>query len=96
MKMVLFVYNVPLEKEIMKGLNEAGINYYTKWEKVLGAGKSSGPRLDTNVWPGYNSALLIYCDETCLSKIREFLVALKKKLPKGSASAYVWPLEEVI
>lgn len=96
MKMVLFIYNAPLEKQIMRGLREININYYTKWEKVLGAGKSSAARLDTTVWPGYNAALLIYADEKNVIKIREFITDLKKELPKGSISAYVWPLEEVI
>jgi len=96
MKMILFVYNAPLEKEIMTGLSAADIHYYTKWEKVLGTGKSSDPRLDTTVWPGYNSALLIYCEDQCMSKIKDTIKELKKKLPKGSVSAYVWPLEEVI
>ncbi len=94
--MVLFVYNAPLEKEIMAGLAAAGIHYYTKWEKVLGTGKSSDPRLDTNVWPGYNSALLIYCEDQCMDKIKETIKNIKNKMPKGSVSAYVWPLEEVI
>jgi hypothetical protein len=96
MKMILFVYNAPLEEEIMAGLGAANIHYYTKWEKVLGTGKSSDPRMDTNVWPGYNSALLIYCEDQQLANIKETLKNMKKKLPKGSVSAYVWPLEEVI
>lgn len=96
MKLILFVYNAPLEVEIMEGLSAAGINYYTKWEKVLGTGKSSDPRLDTNVWPGYNSALLIYCEDQCMANIKETIKEIKKKMPKGSVSAYVWPLEEVI
>lgn len=96
MKMILFVYNAPLEEEIMAGLGTADIHYYTKWEKVLGTGKSSDPRLDTNVWPGYNSALLIYCEDACMGNIKETIKNIKKKMPKGSVSAYVWPLEEVI
>lgn len=96
MKMILFVYNTPLEKEIMAGLAAAGIHCYTKWEKVLGAGKSSDPRLDTTVWPGYNSALLVYCEDQCLANIKETLIKIKEKLPKGSISGYVWPLAEVL
>jgi len=59
MKLVFLVYNAAIDEDVMEALESLGIEEYTKWPRLTGKGKSSGPHLDSATWPGVNSALLI-------------------------------------
>ncbi|KKK47242.1 hypothetical protein LCGC14_3157190, partial [marine sediment metagenome] len=69
MKLVLIVYNVAIEEEVMESLKEIGVENYTKWDRVLGKGKTSGTHLDTDVWPGVNHMLAIAVEDEKKDKI---------------------------
>ena len=57
MKMVFVTYNVAVHDEVLEMLERHGVDTYTRWEHVTGAGKSSGPHLGTHIWPARNSAI---------------------------------------
>lgn len=98
MKMVFIVYNAAIEEEMMEALQEIGVENYTKWDRVLGKGKTSGTHLDTDVWPGVNSMLAIAVEDEKKDKIMARVRELKAKesLRKEGIVAFVLPLEEMI
>jgi hypothetical protein len=97
MKMVFVSYYVGIEEELMEILSSLGIEGYTKWERALGRGKTSGPHLGTHIWPKTNALLAFAINDTKISpllgKIREL-----KATPVGreGLKAFLWPLEEMV
>lgn len=59
MEMLLVVYNASIDDEMLEALKRAGMKCYTKFINLRGAGECSEPRLNTQVWPGTNSMLLV-------------------------------------
>jgi nitrogen regulatory protein PII len=55
MKMVMAVYNIGVDEEVMAAMEEMGVTCFTKMPRVLGKGQTTGPRLDDAVWPGANT-----------------------------------------
>lgn len=95
MKMILIAYNMAIDEEVMEVLEEAGAETYTKWTRVHGKGKTSGPHLDSNVWPGVNNVLAIAVENDKVSEIPLKVQELRKSLGEEGIKAFVLPLEEV-
>lgn len=55
MKMVMAVYNIGVDDEVMSAMESLGVTCFTKIPRVIGKGKTTGPRLDDSVWPGANT-----------------------------------------
>ncbi len=77
MKMVLAVYNMAADEEVMEALSEAGVDEYTKWPRVLGVGRT-GPRLDEHVWPGANCVLFAVLPDDRAARALEALRKLSE------------------
>ena len=95
MKMIFIAYNMAIDEEVMESLEEVGTGTYTKWTRVHGKGKTSGPHLDSNVWPGVNNVLAIVVEDEKVSEILLKVQELRKSLGKEGIKAFVLPLEEV-
>ena len=96
MKMVFLSYSAGIEEEVMETLKDLNIEYYTKWNDVLGRGKTSGPHLGTHVWPKKNSFLAVAIEEDVVNDILERVRDLKSTFGKEGVKAFVLPLEEVV
>ncbi|MBW2039602.1 MAG: transcriptional regulator [Deltaproteobacteria bacterium] len=96
MKMIWIVYDIDREEEVMEVLNRSDIDAYTKWERVLGEGKKSEPKLGTHAWPGFNSALAIAAEEDEALRLLEGLRELARGVGYAGIKVFVWPLEEII
>jgi nitrogen regulatory protein PII len=76
MELILLVFNSSIEDEVMEALKGAGMTCYTKVPEIQGVGRESNPRLDSHVWPGTNTMLMI-----CAPKdIRDDVVGAIKDL----------------
>ena len=95
MKMVFIVYNIAINDEVMEILRAEKIEQYTRWERVTGVGKTSGPHLDTHVWPAVNSVLVVAVEEDKKNRLIEEIKELRKKIGKEGIKAFVLPLEEI-
>jgi len=95
MKMLFIVYSEAIDEEVMEILEANSAVGYTKWTKVLGKGKASGPHLATQVWPKANSAMMIAADDGQAAGILEGIRALRRTLAHEGVKAFVLPLEEV-
>lgn len=77
MKMIYITCNVSVREPLLKMLEENNIKDYQIIEQVPAKSVKGDPRLNTAVWPGYNSAILIqFSDDekakTMMQKIKDF------------------------
>lgn len=93
MKMVLIAYNEAVDEEVMEILEANSIEGYTKWTKVLGKGKTSGPHLLTNIWPKANNVLAICTDEEKAKNLLEEVRRLRKTVGREGVKAFILPVE---
>lgn len=95
MKMVMVMYNEAIDVEVMEVLAGCGLEFYTKWQRVLGKGHISEPHLDSNVWPGLNNVLCVVCEDDIAKKLLSCVKELRKTLNKEGVKAFVLPVEEL-
>ena len=96
MKFLLVVYNVDFDDDVMETLQTCCVTGYTKWDKVLGKGKNSVPKLDNAVWPGYNCALAIAVESEKEETVIENLSNLSQRHKGAGIKIYEWPLLRII
>ncbi len=95
MKMVMVSYNSAIDSEVMEALEKCGIENYTKWIRVQGKGKTSGPHFGSEVWPGENSVIFSAIEDGKIEDLLKNIKDLRTKLGKEGIKAFIWPLEEV-
>ncbi len=96
MKLIFLVYNISIEEDVRILLRDQQIEGFTQWPRLLGRGKSTGPRMDDNVWPGANSAIMAVVPD---EKAPAFMAAIQA-LREGDArregiKAFQLPVEAV-
>lgn len=96
MKLIFLVYNISIEEDVRILLRDQQIEGFTQWPRLLGRGKSTGPRMDDNVWPGANSAIMAVVPD---EKAPAFMAAIQA-LRDGDArregiKAFQLPVEAV-
>jgi nitrogen regulatory protein PII len=94
MKMLFIAYNEAIDEEVMEILDANAVASYTKWAKVLGKGKASGPHLQSQVWPKANNVLMIAAADEQAGKIVQDIRGLRTTLSHEGVKAFVLPLEE--
>ena len=96
MKAVLITYNVAIHDEVMEKLTSMDLlDGFTRLERVIGKGKSSGPHFGSHIWPAYNSALLIVTEEEKSARILQAVRELREKFAKEGIKAFSWTIEEI-
>ena len=63
LKMVLLIYNISINDEVMALFEGSGAPCFTQWPRVVGKGVTTGPKMDNDVWPGANSAIMTILPE---------------------------------
>ncbi|MFH1311644.1 MAG: PG0541 family transporter-associated protein [Candidatus Eisenbacteria bacterium] len=95
-EMVLVVFSCSIESEMMDALKAAGMNSYTKIVGVQGVGTSSEPRLDSHVWPGTNTMLLICVDSDGKERLLQTVRQMKDIHREEGVKAFVLPVTSSI
>jgi hypothetical protein len=95
-EMILVVFNSSIEDEMMTALSKAGTACYTKIPAVQGVGTCSEPRLDSHVWPGTNTMLLIAADSAAREAVLAAVRKMKELHREEGVSAFVLPLATTI
>lgn len=97
MKMILAIYNVAIDEEVMEAVRKAGVCCYTKWPRVLGNGKRTGPRLDSHIWPGANCVTMMVVSDEIAPKVMQVLKELRQTIGQTEGiKAFVLNVEEQI
>lgn len=95
-EMILVVFNSSIEEEIMEALRSAGMTCFTKVPDVQGAGTCSEPRLDSHVWPGTNTMLMITVDSAAKARLLDAVRRMKEIHREEGVSAFVLPVTNAI
>ncbi len=88
-------YDVAYDEDVMEVVEEAGVSGFSKWDRVLGKGARSDPRMDTAVWPGFNCALMVVADEREGERFLKALRELKKRLDGRGLEIFRLPAEHL-
>jgi nitrogen regulatory protein PII len=99
MKIVFVVCNDVVSPRVMKLLEEAGIDYYTRWEHVKGKGHGTDPHLDTRSFPGTNAVFMIaFEEESTLETLVQEISAANKNIPRSDDHIRLFqvPLERIV
>ena len=97
MKMVMVVYDAALDETVRAALSRCQNPGFTQWQRVLGRGERSDPKMDDSVWPGYNHVLMTAVAEgPCLEATVVALSELHHHLGGKGLKVFSWPLETVI
>lgn len=91
----MIIYNEAIDEEVMGSLTACSIENFTKWQRVLGKGKTSGPHLDSSVWPGANNVCMTVVEDGNVNLLLEQVRGLRKQLGKEGIKAFVLPVEEM-
>lgn len=82
MKMVLAIYNVAVDSEVMEAMRQVGVQFYTKWPRVIGEGQQTDPRLDDHIWPGANTMMMMVVPDDQAARVMEVLKGLRDTIGK--------------
>ena len=99
MKIAFLVCNDVVSPRVMKLLETAGIDYYTRWEHVKGKGHGTDPHLDTRSFPGTNVVFMIaFEEETSLGKLIQEINEANKAIPRPDDHIRLFqvPLERIV
>ena len=96
MNLLLIVYDVDFDEDVMNVISASGATGYTKWDRVLGKGKNSDPKLDDSVWPGFNCAIITAVEDEKESALFDTLKDLLKQMEGKGLKVFSWPLGRVI
>ncbi len=96
MKLLLIVYNEALDEEVENLLRGNGLDGFTKWTRVYGKGRNSGPHLGTHVWPKANNARLVAVeDDNVAANVMQAVHRLRSTLGHEGIKAFAIPLAEM-
>jgi hypothetical protein len=99
MKIAFLVCNDVVSPRVMKLLETASIDYYTRWEHVKGKGHGTDAHLDTRSFPGTNAVFMIaFEEETSLDKLVQEINDANKEIPRPDDHIRLFqvPLERIV
>ena len=95
-KMVWLVYNISIEDEVSDLLAQTGISCYSQWPRMLGKGISTGPKLDTSVWPGANATIMTVTTAEQAGKLMAAVQKLRDEIGSHEGiKAFLTPVEQM-
>lgn len=80
MKALWITYDIVLDEDILRLLDECHIVGFTRWPRLSGRGPHSGARLDSHVWPGANAAVVTVQDDETVAGLLARLQALRDEV----------------
>jgi len=96
MKLLLIIYDVDFDEDVMETLNHCRVTGYTQWDRVLGKGKNSDPKLDTPVWPGFNRAVAVAVEEEIEDTVMKAVQKLSDRLGGSGFKVFELPVIRVV
>jgi nitrogen regulatory protein PII len=96
MRLAMIIYGSPIDPDVMEVLESLGLESYTKMREVLGKGRSSGPRLDTHIWPGTNAMVMVALSDEKVSSLVDALKPLKERFSHEGLKLYLFSAEEAL
>ena len=95
MKLVMICYNEAIDGEVIEALDNADVEGYTKWTKVLGKGRTSGPHLYSHIWPKANNVIATVSSEEVATVIFGNVRRMREKLGSEGIKAFMWDVDDI-
>ncbi len=96
MKLVLIIFNITLEEDLMELLKRLEVSCLTQWPRLHGKGKSTAPRFESAVWPGANSGVMVVTDEAqAKSLMKEIQVMRETTGKREGIKAFLLNVEDM-
>ncbi|MDD4098331.1 MAG: hypothetical protein PHC30_06145 [Lentisphaeria bacterium] len=96
LKMIMIVFNISIQEEVLEAVQGLGVTCYTRWPRVLGKGKTTGPKLDDNIWPGANSAMITVVTEDEAARLMAAIQKLRDEIgTHEGVKAFQIPVEKM-
>jgi len=96
MNLLFITYDADFDEDVMKMLDSLGVNGFTKWDRVLGKGENSDPKLDDSVWPGFNCAVATVIGDEDEERVLETLTKFSLQIDGKGFKVFVLPVTMVI
>ena len=96
MKMFFMVYDADFDEDVISALTAADVAAYTKWDRILGKGRNSEPRLDDPVWPGFNQAVALVVEDDIGDRLFAAMKELSSEIGENGFKVFELPVLRVI
>ena len=99
MKIVFVVHNEHLSSRFMQLLKTAGIDYYTRWDQVIGKGHGTEPHLGRGGFPSTNSVVMIaFQEDGPLEALIQAIIAANSEIKRAADRIRLFqlPLERMV
>jgi len=82
MKSITAIFNIAIEEDVLETIRRVGVQHFTQWPRIVGQGPVTGPRMDSHVWPGANTALEMIVEDALAKPLMDALQELRDS-PQG-------------
>ena len=99
MKIAFVVHNEHFTARVMELLNDAGIDYYTRWEHTKGKGQGTEPHLGSGSFAAMNSVLMIaFREEPPLATLIDGITTANAEIKRADDKIRLFqiPLERIV
>lgn len=99
MKLAFIVHNEYFTPRVMNLLEDADIDYYTRWAQAHGKGHGTEPNIGSGGFPGTNAVLMIaFPEEAPLSALIKGITAANADITRAADKIRLFqlPLERIV
>jgi len=99
MKLAFVVHNEYFTAQVMKLLQDAGIDYYTRWEHATGKGHGTEPHLGAGSRGSTNAVMMIgFSEDAPLEKLIAAIAAANAVIKRSDDKIRLFqvPLEKIV
>ena len=99
MKMAFVVHNEHYSKNVLELLKKNDIDYFTRWDNVVGKGHGTDPHMGSGGFPSTNSVLMIaFEDEGALAKLIDAITAANVNIKRADDKIRLFqlPLDRIV
>lgn len=99
MKMAFIVHNEYFTPRVMQLLKEAGIDYYTRWERAQGKGHGTEPHLGSGGFGSTNAVVMIaFRDESVLEGLVRRVTEANQEITRADDRIRLFqlPLDRIV
>ncbi|MGI6087785.1 MAG: PG0541 family transporter-associated protein [Kiritimatiellia bacterium] len=96
MKALWILYDIVLDETILEILDDLKITGFTRWPRLTGHGPKN-TRMDNNVWPGANAAIMTVQNDDLIGVAMRRLQALRDdEESRGGIWAFTAPVSDML
>jgi len=99
MKLAFIVHNEYLTPRVMQLLKDAGVDYYTRWDRATGKGHGTEPHAGTGGYSSTNAVLMIAFKEAVpLEKLIGRIIETNLQIPRSDDKIRMFqvPMERLV